>query len=103
KAEDQRDGGQRLFAARQQRERAEALARRLRHDFEPGFERIVRIDELEMRLPAVEQRREEALKMAVHRLERREQPRATFAVEAADRTAEAVHRLRQLLDLGGVF
>src|SRR3546814_257620 len=54
-----------------------------------------------MRLPAVEERREETLEMAIHRLERREQPRAALAIEAADRTAEAVDRLRQFLDLGG--
>src|SRR3546814_19601270 len=39
--------------------------------------------------------------MAIHRLERREQPRAALAIEAADRAAEAVQRLRQFLDLGG--
>src|SRR3546814_1924107 len=58
-------------------------------------------DLFEMRLPAVEERREETLEMAIHRLERREQPRAALAIEAADRTAEAVDRLRQFLDLGG--
>ena len=55
--EDQRDRGQRLLAARKQGQRLQPLARRLRHDLEPGLERIVRIDQRQMRLPAVEQGR----------------------------------------------
>src|SRR3546814_13981155 len=58
-------------------------------------------DLFEMRLPAVEERREETLEMAIHRLDRREQPRAALAIEAADRDAEAVQRLRPFLALGG--
>src|SRR3989337_655469 len=48
--------------------------------FLPGLERVVRIDQLQMRLPAVEQRGEEAAEMLVHRLERGEQALPAFAV-----------------------
>src|SRR3546814_12647075 len=47
--EDQRHRGQRLLTARQQCQRLQLFARRLRHDLEPRFERIVRIDQFEMR------------------------------------------------------
>ena len=54
----------RLLSARQQGQGREPFARRLRHDLEPGFERIVALDQLEVRLPAFEQGREQAAKMA---------------------------------------
>ena len=98
--EDQRDRGQRLLAAREQGERGEALAGRLRHDLEPGLERIVRFDQLEMRLAALEQGGEQAAEMAVDLLEGGEQPGAALAVEAADRAAQAMDRDAQLLALG---
>ena len=98
-SEDQGDGGQRLLAARQQGQRRQPLARRLGHDLQPGLERIVALDQLEMRLAAVEQGREQAAEMAVDLLIGFEQPDAAFAVEAADRAAQAVDRLGQFLAL----
>ena len=83
--EDQRDRGQRLLAAREQCQRLEALARGLGEDLEPGLERIVRIDQREMRLPALEQPGEQAAEMGVDRLEGGAQPLAALAVEIADR------------------
>ena len=56
-----------------------------------------------MRLAAVEQGGEQPLEVPVHRLERGEQADAAFAVEVADRPAQPVDRLLQLLDLGGAF
>jgi len=44
-SEDERDGGQRLLAARQQGQGRQALARRLRHDLEPRFQRVVALDQ----------------------------------------------------------
>src|SRR3546814_12873215 len=73
----------------------------LRHDLEPRFERIVRIDQFEMRVPAIEQGREQPLEMDVHRLERGEQPLAALAIEVADRSAQPVDRQPQFLALGG--
>ena len=58
-AEDQCDGGQRLFAAGQQGERLEPLAGRLGHDLQPGLERIVRIDQGQLGRAAAEQHGEE--------------------------------------------
>src|SRR3546814_9774767 len=55
-----------------------------------------------MRLPAVEQGREQALEMGVDRLEGGEQPDAAFAIEIADRPAQPVYRLLQFVDLGRV-
>ena len=78
----------------------EALARRLGHDLEPGLERIVGFDQLEMRLAAFEQGGEQAAEMAVDVLEGGEQPGAALAVEAADRAAQAVDGDAQLLALG---
>ena len=78
----------------------EALARRLRHDLEPGLERIVGFDQLEMRLAALEQGGEQAAEMAVDVLEGGEQAGAALAVQAADRAAQAVDRLAQFLALG---
>ena len=44
--EDQRHRRQRLLAARQQRQGLRLLARRAGEDFEPGFQRIVGLDEV---------------------------------------------------------
>ena len=53
-----------------------------------------------MRVAAVEQGREQALEVGVDLLERGEQPHPPLAVEAADRTAQAVDRLLQFVALG---
>jgi hypothetical protein len=42
--EDQRDGGEGLLAAGEQRQRLQALAGRLGENFETGFERVIGID-----------------------------------------------------------
>src|SRR3712207_7567420 len=57
-----------------------------------SFERIVRFDQLEMGLAALEQGGEEAPEMAVDLLEGGEQPHPALAVEAPDRAAQAVDR-----------
>ena len=71
------------------------------HDLEPGFEGVVAFDQFEMRLAAVEQGGEQASEMGVHLGEGIEQARAAFAVEAADRAAQAVDRLLQIVALSG--
>ena len=80
--EDQRQGGECLLATRQQRQHRRLLARRIGDDFEPGFQRIVRFDQLQFRLAAVEQRGEQLAEFLVHRFEGIEQPLAALAVEA---------------------
>ena len=57
--EDQRQRGQRLLAARQQRQRLRLLAGRLGDDFEAGLQRIVAFDQLQFGRAAAEQLREQ--------------------------------------------
>ena len=83
--EDQRERGQRLLAAGEQRQGLRLLARRLGEDLEAGLERIVGFDQLQFRRAAAEQGREQALEMPVDHVESREQPLAPLAVQAADR------------------
>src|SRR3546814_17435114 len=66
----------------------------------PIFQRIIRIDQRQMRAAALEQGREQRSEMPVDLLERRQQPRAALAVEIADRPAQPVDRLLQLVALG---
>src|SRR3546814_11679807 len=58
----------------------------------PIFQRIIRIDQRQMRAAALEQGREQRSEMPVDLLERRQQPRAALAVEIADRPAQPVDR-----------
>ncbi len=102
-SEDQRDRGQRLLAPRQQGQGRQALARRLGHDLEPGLERVVALDQLEMRLAALEQGREQATEMRVDFLVGVEQPDSPFAVQIADRAAQPVDRLGQLVGFLGTL
>ena len=90
--EQESERGQRLLAARGPR--TAASCRRARHDFEPGGERVVIVDQAQLRLAAAEQLCEQLGEMAVELLEGRSQPLAHFAVERADLT-EAIGRLRQ--------
>ena len=82
--EDQRGRRQRLLAAREQRHGLRLLAGRPGEDFEAGFERVVRIDQGQLRRAAAEQGREELLEMLVHGVEGGEQALAALPVEAAD-------------------
>ena len=56
-----------------------------------------------MRLSAIEQGREQPAEVGVDLLVRVEQPHAAFAIEVADRAAEAVDRLRQFVGFLGAF
>ena len=86
--EQQRERGQRLLAAGQQRERLQALARRARHDLQAGLERVVGIDQREMGAAAAEQTGEQFAEMRVDRRERGLEPLAALAVEPRDRLAQ---------------
>ena len=78
------------------------LARWLGVNFETGFERIVAVDQREMRLPPLEQPREQLTEMSVDLFEGGAEPFATLAVEAADRTAQPRDRFGQFGLLAGV-
>ena len=68
--EDQRQRGQRLLAAREQRQRLRLLAGRLGDDLEAGFQRIVALDQVQRGFAAAEQFGEQPLEVAVDGLER---------------------------------
>ena len=86
--EEQGQRGQRLLAAREQREHLQPLARRARHDLEPGLQRIVVLGQGQMGTPAAEQPGEQLLEMLVDHLEGGQQPLAPLAVEAGDALAQ---------------
>src|SRR3546814_16475231 len=69
-------------------------------DGEARLQRVVGFNEGEMGLATVEQGAEQALDVAVDRLEGGEEAGAALAVEAADRTAQAVDGEAPLLALG---
>ncbi len=70
--EDQSERGERLLAAGKQRQRRRFLARRFRHDFEAGLERVIVLDELQFGGAAAEQFAEQLFEILVHGLERRQ-------------------------------
>ena len=92
----------------------ELLARRLAHDLEPRFQRVVAFDQDELRLAPAEEVGEEQREVGVHLLERGQQPLAPLAVEARDAGAERRDRVLEVgrfgdqrvvfgLDLAGVL
>src|SRR2546427_3604444 len=83
--EHQRDRGERLLAARQQLDALEALARRLRDDFDAALERIVLVEEREAGAAAAEERAEGFLEVDVDRGERVGEATARRLVDALDR------------------
>ena len=62
--EHQRDGGQRLLAAREQLDALQALARRLRDDLDAALERVVLVEQREAGAAAAEERAERLLEVA---------------------------------------
>jgi hypothetical protein len=86
--EDQGERGQRLLAARQQRQRRGLLAGRLGDDLEPTLQRVLGFQHFQPRLAAAEQRREKALEMPVDRIEGCLQAGAAFGVDLRDARAQ---------------
>src|SRR5262249_58657855 len=91
--------GERLLAARQERQGLRLLARWPRQDLEAGLERILVFDQLQLSGAAAEQCGEQALEVAVHHFERHEQPLARLAVEALDAVAQPLDRFDQVVAL----
>ncbi len=87
--EDQRHGGQRLFAARQQRQRLQPLARRAGEDLQTCFQRVFGFGEGELGFSAFEQLGEKFLEVGVDLFERGQQTLAAFLVQALDAAAQA--------------
>src|SRR5205085_272139 len=71
----------------------------LRVNLEPRLERILVFGELERRLPALEQSREQLREMSIDLLERPHQPRAPLIVQSRDRPAQFGDRRRHLVFL----
>ena len=99
--EDQRQGSEGLFAARQQRQGLQALARRAGEYLQPRFERIFRFGEGEARFPAFEQLGEKLLEIGVHFFKRGQQPFATFLVQALDAPAQTLDGAGEVVAVGG--
>ena len=76
------------------------LPGRLRQNFEAGFERIVVLDELQLRGAAAEQLGEQALEVRVDDGERRQQALARLAIEALDAEPQPLDRLDEIVALG---
>ena len=81
---DEGGGGQRLFAARHQRELAKALARRRGVDFEAGVERVFTFSEAQLGLAAAEQGVEQVLEVLIDDVEGGQQAFAAFRVQLLD-------------------
>ena len=77
------------------------LARRLGHDFEACLQRVLALDQLQLRGAAAEQLREQVLEVAIDLFERGEQPLARLAVEALDALAQLRDRRHQIVALAG--
>src|SRR5690606_37265953 len=96
--EHERNRGQRLLAAGQQMNGAVPLARRPRHDRHARIEQILAV-QLEIRMPAAEEAREEAAKPLIRLLERFLEARPGFPIDLANRLLEGLERLREILEL----
>src|SRR5688500_7458981 len=79
----QRDGGERLLAAREEMDAGVALARGLRHHLHAGVEDLL-AGHGELRLAAAEQRREQLAEMVVDLLKGLAQQLARLAIDAPD-------------------
>src|SRR5207244_288645 len=98
--EEQRQRGQRLLAAGEQRQALQLLARRARHDLEPRGQRVLALVERKMGAAAAEQRDEELAEMLVDLGEGGEQALAALMVELRDALAQAGARRRARGALG---
>jgi hypothetical protein len=95
--EDQCHCRQGLLASGQKRHGLRFLARRAGNDFQTGIERIVGIDQLQLRGAAAEQMGEKALEVIIDHLKGCQQPFPRFPVQVRDTGPEAANRLDQVI------
>src|SRR5262245_20505835 len=100
-AEHQRDGGQRLLAAREQLDALKALAGRLGDDLDPALERIGLVEQRQAGAAAAEERAEGFLKVAVDRGERLVEAVAPRLSDASYPSGRLHDRLDEILALFG--
>src|SRR5712692_3915881 len=98
-AEHERDGGERLLAARQELDVLEPFPRWLRDDLDPALERIVLVEQREAGAAAAEERAEGCLEVQVDRRERVGKAPARRLVDALDRFTGLRDRVDQVLAL----
>ena len=87
-SKNQRQCGQGLFATRQQAQRRKLLTRRLTHDLQAGFKRVVTFNQNEFRFATTKQMFEQDSKILIHLLKCRQQPLTTLFVQARNPTAQ---------------
>src|SRR6056297_2392529 len=97
--EHQRDGGQRLLAAREQVDGTVAFAGRPRHHRHARGEEIL-AGELQIGVPAAEKLREQPLEAGVHQVVGLAEARARLLVDLADRPLQRAQCLVQVGQLG---
>lgn len=88
--EDHCHGGERFFAAGEERHALQLLAGGLRHDFDPRFEQVGFVGEDELRLAAAEELGEELLEALVDRVERVAEAFAADAIDFDNRLAQGL-------------
>src|SRR5213594_4330100 len=97
--EHQRDGRQRLLAARQQLHALQALPRRLGDDFDAALERVVLVEQRQPGPAAAKQRAERLLEVSVDGGERLAEALTRRLVDALDGLGRLRNRLDQVLPL----
>ena len=100
-AEHQRDGGQRLLAAREQLDALQALARRLGNDLDAALERIGFVEQRQAGASAAEQRAEGRLEVPVDGGKGLGKALPRRLVDALDRFAGLRDRIDEVLALRG--
>ena len=96
----QRDGDERLFAAREQRDRLERLARRLNLDLDAAGEHVVLVLELERGLAAAEQLQKRLLEALADQRELFFKDDGHLACDAVDHADKLTLRLFHIVALG---
>ena len=99
--EQNRNGGQRAFAAGEQRQELQFLSRRLGVDLDAAVQRVVRIHQLQFRMAAAEQPRERLGEVPLHLREVLDECRTHLNQQPLDEFAQVHFRALQVLLLGG--
>src|SRR5262249_52912057 len=94
--DEERDGRERLLAAREEPDRLVPLARRLRHDLEAGVEGVVLVQEVHGRRTAVEEAREDLAEVPVDRGEGLLEALGGRGIDRADRLLDLRERLLEI-------
>src|SRR5262249_35683425 len=100
--EEQRQAGESALAAREQRDGLEALAARLRHELDPGVERVAArlgLDQPQLGTASLEEPLEESAEVTVDLFERLDEAVLRRARHAAQRLVQVLDRRREIVVL----